>query len=44
MITEHMNKPTLDRATVNSCDLLHRAILEVLADRGEVIIEEAKSK
>ena len=33
------NKPVLDRNTVNSCDLLHRAILEVLADRNEIVIE-----
>lgn len=31
-------KPVLARATVNALDILHRAIVETLADKGEVVI------
>lgn len=39
-----MNEPVqeVSRSTVDSLDILHRAIIEVLASRGEVRITEAR--
>ena len=34
-------KLVLARATVNALDVLHRAIIEVLADRGEITIVDS---
>ncbi len=33
-------KKTFDRRTIESLDNLHRAVLETLADRGEIIITD----
>jgi hypothetical protein len=34
-------KPILSRQVVNSLDNLHRAILEIMAEDGKIIITEA---
>ena len=35
-------KPVLTRAAVDALDNLHKAIIEVLADRGEITIVDAQ--
>jgi hypothetical protein len=35
-------KPVLSRDAVGALDCLHRAVIEVLADRGEVVIIDAQ--
>lgn len=33
-------KPVVERAVINSLDILHRAILEVMAERGQIVIRD----
>jgi hypothetical protein len=40
VVIEENNKPIMSRAVVNSLDNLHRAILEIMAEDGKIIIRD----